>query len=144
VCMCTKKFWIYNPKFRIFRKNKSFLNSAAVGESISVQVKVTKKSGDNIYLIDIHGSVRRRRLSRNTKKMQLCNKIYYFEVYWRLNIFRAAHRSSSGALNSICSVWFIYPCGDRSLPWLNGKFPTQPWQRTITTWVYKAEVTNTD
>jgi len=47
-------------------------------------------------------------VSRNTNKMQLCNRIYYFQVYWRLNMFRAAHRSSSGALNCICSLWFIY------------------------------------
>jgi hypothetical protein len=46
--------------------------------------------------------------SRNTNNMQFCNKIYYSKVYWRLNMFRAAHRSSSGALNCICSLWFIY------------------------------------
>jgi len=40
-------------------------------------------------------------LSRNNNKMQLCNRIYYSKVYWRLNIFWAAHRSSSGALNSV-------------------------------------------
>jgi len=34
-----------------------------------------------------------------TNKMQLCNRIYYSTVHWRLNIFRAAHRSSSGALS---------------------------------------------
>ena len=34
-------------------------------------------------------------------------------------MFRAAHRSSSGALNCICSLWFIYPCGDRPLPRLS-------------------------
>jgi hypothetical protein len=33
-----------------------------------------------------------------TNKMQPCNRIYYSTVYWRLNMFRAAHRSSSGAL----------------------------------------------
>jgi hypothetical protein len=49
-------------------------------------------------------------LSRNTNKMQLCNRIYYSKVYWRLNLCRAAHRSSSGALNCIRSLWFIYPC----------------------------------
>ena len=43
-------------------------------------------------------------LSRNTNKMQLCNRIYYSKVYWRLNMFRAAHRSSSGALNCVCSL----------------------------------------
>jgi len=52
-------------------------------------------------------------LSRNTNKMQLCNRIYYSKVFWRLNMFRAAHRSSSGALNCICSLWFICPYGDR-------------------------------
>jgi hypothetical protein len=31
-----------------------------------------------------------------------------------------AHRSSSGALNCICSLWFIYPCGDRLLSKLSG------------------------
>jgi hypothetical protein len=37
-------------------------------------------------------------------------------------MFRAAHRSSSGALHCICSLWFIYPCGDRPLPRLSGKW----------------------
>jgi len=37
-------------------------------------------------------------------------------------MFRAAHRSSSGALNCVCSLWFIYPCGDRPLPTLSGKW----------------------
>jgi hypothetical protein len=58
-----------------------------------------------ILLFDIHGTVHRG-FSRNTNKMQVCNRIYYFEVYWRLNMFRAAHRSSSGALNCVCSLWF--------------------------------------
>jgi len=44
-------------------------------------------------------------LSRNINNMQLCNIIYYSKVFWRHNMFRAAHRSSSGALNSICSLW---------------------------------------
>ena len=30
-------------------------------------------------------------------------------------MFRAAHCSSSGALNYICSLWFIYPCSDQTL-----------------------------
>jgi hypothetical protein len=29
-------------------------------------------------------------------------------------MFRAARRSSSGALNCICSLWFIYPRGDKA------------------------------
>jgi len=32
--------------------------------------------------------------------MQLCNRIYYSTVHWRLNMFRAAYRSSSGALTA--------------------------------------------
>jgi hypothetical protein len=63
-------------------------------------------------------------LSRNTNKMQLCNRTYYSKVYWRQNMFRTAHRSSSGALNCICSLWFIYPWGDRPLSRLgNGRSP---------------------
>ena len=37
-------------------------------------------------------------------------------------MFRAAHRSSSWALNYNCSLWFIYPFGDRPLSRLSGKF----------------------
>jgi hypothetical protein len=33
-----------------------------------------------------------------TNKMRPCNRIYYSTVHWRLNMFRAAYRSSSGAL----------------------------------------------
>ena len=80
---------------------------------------------------DIHGSVHRRWFRRNTNKMQLCNRIYYSKVYWRLNMFRAAHRSSSGALNCVCSLWCIYPCGD------------QPWQWLVTACVYKPQAANT-
>jgi hypothetical protein len=29
---------------------------------------------------------------------------------------------SSGALNCVCNLWFIYPCGDRPLPRLSGKW----------------------
>jgi len=38
--------------------------------------------------------------------MQPCNRIYYSNVRWRLNMFRAAHRSSSGAPNCIYSLRF--------------------------------------
>jgi len=34
-------------------------------------------------------------------------------------MFRAAHLSSSGALNCICGLWFICPYGDRPLPRLS-------------------------
>jgi hypothetical protein len=43
-----------------------------------------------------------------TNKMQPCNWIYFSNVYWSLTMFWAAHRSSSGALNCICSLWFTY------------------------------------
>jgi hypothetical protein len=35
-------------------------------------------------------------------------------------MFQAAYRSSSGALNCICSLWFINSCGDRPLSRLSG------------------------
>jgi len=39
-------------------------------------------------------------------------------------MFHDAHRSSSGALNCIYSLWFIYPYGDWPLPRLdNGRSP---------------------
>jgi hypothetical protein len=58
-----------------------------------------------------------------------CNRIYYSKIYWRLNVFRAAYRSSSEAPNCICSLWFIYPCGDRSLSRLVGNWvSTHPGQ----------------
>jgi len=75
-------------------------------------------------------------LSRNTNKMQLCNRIYYFKVYWRLNMFRATHRSSSEALNLYLQP-LIY------IPMWWPVVPTQPWQWPVTTWVYKPEATNT-
>jgi hypothetical protein len=79
--------------------------------------------------------------------MQLCNRIYYSKVCWRLNMFWAAHRSSSGALNFICSLWFTCPCGDWPLPrlrgiWINHPFPTQPWQWPVVKWAYKPEAGN--
>ena len=68
-----------------------------------------------------------------TNKTQPCNRIYNSKIYWRLNMFRAAYRSSSRAPNFICSLWFIYPCGDWPLPW----------QQPVTTWVYKPEASCT-
>jgi hypothetical protein len=63
--------------------------------------------------------------------MQPCNRIYYSKIYWRFNMFRVAYRSSSGAPNYICSLWFIYTCGDG------------PLSRLVTTCVYKPEAANT-
>jgi hypothetical protein len=85
--------------------------------------RATIQNFQRVYLwFDIHRSVHRGWFSRNTNKMQRCNIIYYYKVYWRLNMFRAAHHSSSGALNCVCSLWFIYPWGDRLLPRLSGKW----------------------
>jgi len=99
---------------------------------------------EEIENFDTHGSVHRRLLSRNTTKLQLCNRIYYSKAFQRLNMFRAAHRSSSGVLNCICSFWFICPYGDRPLPRLSGhSLPTQPWQWPVTLWAYKPEAANT-
>jgi len=56
--------------------------------------------------------------------MQPCNRIYYSKIYRRLNMFRAAHRSSSKALNCICSLWFLSTFGDRPLSSFdNGRSP---------------------
>jgi hypothetical protein len=38
-------------------------------------------------------------------------------------MFLAAYRSSLGTPNCICSLWFIYPLGDRPLSRLGGEFP---------------------
>jgi hypothetical protein len=43
-----------------------------------------------------------------TNKMQPCNIIYYSTVHWRLNMFRAAHRSSSAALTVTTIVAFAW------------------------------------
>jgi hypothetical protein len=58
-----------------------------------------------------------------TNKMQPCNIIYYSNVYRRLSMFRAAYRSSSGALNCICILWFTYTSGDPPLSSLSWDFP---------------------
>ena len=71
-----------------------------------------------------------------TNKMQPCNSIYYSKIYWRRNMFQAAHRSSSGAPNCICCLWFIYPCGDRPLSRLGGKY----YLTAILIWRYKHEI----
>jgi len=60
-------------------------------------------------------------------------------------MFRAAHRSSSGALNSTCSLClYTHVVTGRCQCWVgNGPFSTQPWQRPVTTWVYKPKVAST-
>jgi len=52
--------------------------------------------------------VHRSMTQQKYKQEAVCNRIYYFKVYERLNMFRAEYRSSSAALNCICSLWLIY------------------------------------
>jgi hypothetical protein len=63
-------------------------------------------------------------LSRNTNKMQPCNRIYYSTVHWRLNMFRGAHRSSSGALTVFAaSGLHMHVVFGRSQVWVGTQFP---------------------
>jgi hypothetical protein len=77
------------------------------------KISVTTVSPSNcVCTFNSHGSVHCRYESvKITNKMQPCNSIYYSKVYWRLNMFQATYHSSSGALNCICSLWFIHTCG---------------------------------
>jgi len=73
--------------------------------------------------------------------MQPCNRIYYSRVYWRLNMFRAAYRSSSGVQTVFAaSGLYIHVVPGRCPGWV---VPTQPGQRPGTTCVYKPETANT-
>ena len=116
----SKVYWRLNMFLAAHRSSSGALNCIC-----SLWFIYCNKIKDFVYI----------RLSRNTNKMQLCNRIYYSKVYWRLNMFRAAHRSSSGALNCICSLWFIYPCGDRPLSRLSGK-----WIHFPLSWVGKSRL----
>ena len=60
-----------------------------------------------------------------TNKMQPCNRICYSTVHWRLNMFRAAYRSSSGALTVFAaSGLHTHVVAGRSQVWVGtGKFP---------------------
>ena len=110
-----------------YRKGGQNTNSfvTPVSLSLSFSATYTGRVFVLIFMWDAHGSVHRRLLSRNTNKMQFCNRIYCSKVYWRFNMFRAAHRLSSGVLNCVCSLWFIYTCGDRPLPKLSGIWISQ-------------------
>ena len=78
-----------------------------------------------------------------TNKMQLCNRIYYSTVHGRLNMFRAAYRSSSGALTVfVASGLPTHVVTSRSHVWV-GTVPTQTWLRPVTTRVCKPEAANT-
>jgi len=60
--------------------------------------------------------------------MQPYNRIYYSKTYWKLNMFWAAYRSSSGSPNCMYSLWEV---------------STQAGQWPVTTYVYKPECANT-
>jgi hypothetical protein len=63
--------------------------------------------------------------------MQPCIRIYY-SVHWRLNMFRAAYRSSSGALTVFsASGLHTRMVTGRSQVWVGT--PTQTWLRPVTT-----------
>ena len=59
-----------------------------------------------------------------TNKMQPGNRIYYSNVYRRLNMFRTAHRSSSGALTVFAaSGLYTHVVTGRSQVWVGTEFP---------------------
>jgi len=77
-----------------------------------------------------------------TNKMQPCNIIYYSTVHWRLNMFRAGYRSSSGALTVFAaSGLHTHVVTGRSQVWVGT--PSQTWLRPVTTCVCKPEAANT-
>ena len=65
--------WTYNQKIIIIiiQKNIYFPNPVPTQCRYVIQ----------IHFFYTHGSVHRRLLSRNTNKMQLCNRIYYSKVF---------------------------------------------------------------
>ena len=59
-----------------------------------------------------------------TNKMQPCNRIYYSTVHWRLNMFRAAYRSSSGTLTVFAASGFhTHVVTGCSQVWVGTVFP---------------------
>jgi hypothetical protein len=77
--------------------------------------------------------------------MQPCIRIYYSTVHWRLNMFRAAYRSSSGALTVFAaSGLHMHVVTGHSQVWVGTSVPTQTWLRPITTCICKPEAANTE
>jgi hypothetical protein len=73
--------------------------------------------------------------------MQPCNRIYYSTVHWRLNMFRAAHRSLSGALTVFAtSGSHTHVVTGSSQVWVGN---AQTCLRPVTTCVCEPEVANT-
>jgi len=61
-----------------------------------------------------------------TNKVQLFTRIHYSNVSLLLNMFRATHRSSSGAQTLIAVSGFTYVCGCRPLSWQSGNSGLPP------------------
>jgi len=62
-----------------------------------------------------------------TNKMHSCNRIYYSTVHWRLNMFRAAYRSSSGALSVIAASGLpTHVVTGRSQVWVGTDYGRSP------------------
>jgi hypothetical protein len=78
-----------------------------------------------------------------TNKMQPCNRIYYSTVHWRLNIFRAAYRSSSGVLTVFAASGLHRHVMTGRSQVKSEPVPTQTWLRPVTTCVCKPEAANT-
>jgi hypothetical protein len=85
-----------------------------------------------------------------TNKMQPCNRIYYSTVHWRLNMFQAAYRSSSGAVTVFAAFGLqSHVVTGRSQVWVgtgsasSHPAPTQTWLQPVTTCVCKPKATNT-
>jgi len=80
-----------------------------------------------------------------TNKMQPCNRIYYSTVHWRLNVFRATYRSSSGALylQPLVYIRMRWPAVVKSEWELAEPFPTQTWLRPLETrWAFNERWNN--
>ena len=68
--------------------------------------------------------------------MQHCNRIYYSK-----NLLKAQHVLSGTPLIIRSSKLYLQPMVYIHM-WWTGRFPTQPWRRPVTIWVYKPEATN--
>jgi hypothetical protein len=102
----------------------------------------------HIYTQTIHRTTQITNLEASVKitnKMQPSNRIYYSTVHWRLNMFQAAYRSSSGVSTVFsASGLHTYVVIGRSQVWVGtGQVPTQTWLRPVTTCVCKPEAANT-
>ena len=62
-----------------------------------------------------------------TNKMQPCNRIYYSTVHWQLNMFWAAYRSSSRALNVFAASGLLtHVVTGRSQVWVRLDYGQSP------------------